>query len=202
MVNNTSIRKILYKYRSLDNFDLFLDILINKRLYATKYSLMNDPMEGLFLFENGTIQSAVRKKIYNEKNDLKICCLSENEDSMLMWSHYSNSHKGVILEVEVSDLNYDIVNVKYENNLSTYNADVSAKTILSSKLIHWEYEKEVRIFQKNDQNKYINVEIKRIILGRRISELHKILIQKLVLKIDRNIIVSEIPYEDFEYLKF
>lgn len=35
-----------YKYRSLDNFRNFIDILVNKRLYGAKYDSLNDPFEG------------------------------------------------------------------------------------------------------------------------------------------------------------
>lgn len=34
-----------YKYRSLDNFRNFIDILVNKRLYGAKYDSLNDPFE-------------------------------------------------------------------------------------------------------------------------------------------------------------
>ena len=35
-----------YKYRSLDNFRNFIDILVNKRLYGAKYDSLNDPFGG------------------------------------------------------------------------------------------------------------------------------------------------------------
>ena len=39
---------MLYKYKSLDNLMWILDIILNKRLYAAKYTELNDPMEGIF----------------------------------------------------------------------------------------------------------------------------------------------------------
>ena len=41
-------RTTLYKYRSLENFEFFLDILLNKRLYASSYKDLNDAMEGVY----------------------------------------------------------------------------------------------------------------------------------------------------------
>lgn len=194
--------KTYFKYRSLDNFDLFIDIILNKRLYATTYPLMNDPMEGLFLYNTGEISESIRSKIYNEKNNLKFCCLSTHIDDMLMWSHYANGHTGVVIEVGVSEREYDVVKLKYEKELVCYNPDVDAKTILSTKLNHWEYEDEVRVFKRNGGDNYVTIDIKKIILGRRTSERHKELIKRLVGKIDDSIEVEEIPYENYEYLKF
>ncbi|MGB8764645.1 MAG: hypothetical protein WCD07_07625, partial [Burkholderiales bacterium] len=34
---------ILYKYRSFDNYEFLLDILINERLYCSIYKNLNDP---------------------------------------------------------------------------------------------------------------------------------------------------------------
>ena len=40
--------QIFYKYRSLENLDRFLDIIVNNRLYGAVYNTLNDPMEGKF----------------------------------------------------------------------------------------------------------------------------------------------------------
>ena len=39
---------ILYKYRSLTNFERILDITLNQRLYCSTYDKLNDPFEGIF----------------------------------------------------------------------------------------------------------------------------------------------------------
>ena len=41
---------LLYKYRSIRNFRRFTEILLSNKLYAAKYSKMNDPMEGAYLY--------------------------------------------------------------------------------------------------------------------------------------------------------
>ena len=38
----------LYKFRSFDNIEYTLDILINERLYCSSHEALNDPFEGLF----------------------------------------------------------------------------------------------------------------------------------------------------------
>ena len=42
--------ELLYKYRSLENIERFLDIIIEKKLYGALYKEMNDPMEGYFQY--------------------------------------------------------------------------------------------------------------------------------------------------------
>ena len=41
-----------YKYRRLDNLEFALDILVNHRLWASEFTKLNDPMEGLFTYGN------------------------------------------------------------------------------------------------------------------------------------------------------
>ena len=52
---------ILYKYRALEPFRFFVDILLNKRFFAARYSDLNDPMEGQYLLrESGQINTDVQ----------------------------------------------------------------------------------------------------------------------------------------------
>jgi len=54
---------ILYKYRSLVNFERILDIILNQRLYCSKYDELNDPFEGLFIRTiNITISDFIKMK--------------------------------------------------------------------------------------------------------------------------------------------
>ena len=39
---------LLYKYRSLENFEYVLDIILNERLHCAPYDDLNDPFEGIF----------------------------------------------------------------------------------------------------------------------------------------------------------
>lgn len=51
----------LYKYRSLKDMKRFIDILMNRRLYASKYLDLNDPMEGFFLYDSNVPRSIISK---------------------------------------------------------------------------------------------------------------------------------------------
>lgn len=111
------------------------------------------------------------------QGEYNICSLSETKDSLLMWSHYANSCRGIVIGVNVNDsyfkdnsinkINYNetLISLPFENALEYYNDKV--KTILNSKLADWKYEKEVRVLTKKD---YIDVEIDCIIFGHKVCE--------------------------------
>ena len=156
--------KVLYKYRSLDNFKFLVDILLNNRLYAAKYTDMNDPMEGIYCFHSGKLDENIRKKLLGEKGKLKICSLSEVNNDILMWSHYANGHRGVAIGVDIDDKKYEISSIQYDGHTYISNQNYcnqSAKEILTHKVDVWSYEKEKRIFC--DSGDYIDVKIVEVI---------------------------------------
>ncbi len=86
-----------------------------------------------------------------------IYCLSELKDSILMWSHYADDHKGICIEFERSPgsiLGSDIIRkVEYKPSapIFTYaqfkemDPKVSARSVILTKFEHWKYEEEWRI---------------------------------------------------------
>ena len=58
---------MLYKYRGINSFRYFVDIVLNKRLYAAPFFDLNDPMEGHYLYSSGELDSDVRDLIKNQK---------------------------------------------------------------------------------------------------------------------------------------
>jgi len=100
------------------------------------------------------------KKIFNDKiskaiSKSGICCFSENKDSILMWSHYSDSHKGVCLKFDIlKDPAFFIVpvavNYKKEYGPIKYigNEEGFLKNLIITKSkINWGYEEEIRILK-------------------------------------------------------
>ena len=55
---------ILYKYRSLENLEHVLDIILNQRLYCSTYPELNVPFEGLF------ITTTTFKATYFQENEI------------------------------------------------------------------------------------------------------------------------------------
>lgn len=180
--------EILYKYRSLDNFKNFVDIILNNRLYAAKYDDLNDPMEGHYLYKNGFLDQDLKEKIYNNKQELRLCSLSKTHSNFLMWSHYSDGHKGVAIGVRIDDRRYTAKQIEYLENLRYFdNSDgLDALSILCCKINLWEYENEVRVFSTGGTT-FIDVIVEEIHLGSKMSNQDVSFIRSLVEKINPNI---------------
>jgi len=182
-----------FKYRSLDNFKNFVDIILNNRVYAAPYFDLNDPMEGLYTYDEGTLNRHMVNKIKGEKTRLRICSLSRRSDSTLMWTHYADSHRGVAIGLEV-DKKHEIRPVKYEGlsyvqNATRFGSHETAKNVLSCKLEPWAYEEEERVFVTDTS--YVDVFVKQIVLGSKMDTRTKSLVKKLVSKLNPTIQISE-----------
>lgn len=80
------------------------------------------------------------------RSKFRVSCFSQNNDSILMWSHYSNSHKGFCLEYDFKMLKEAItlpLPVKYSNDLPN-NVDNKLELIFT-KSKEWSYEEEWRL---------------------------------------------------------
>lgn len=186
---------MLYKYRSIEQFKFFVDILVRKKLYAAKYFELNDPMEGQYLYtgsSNGVNQD-IQQILTSRKNKIRICSLSKNYQSPVMWSHYANGHRGVVLGVEVDIAKYNIRSVYYDGpmriDLNNLNPN-SAIDILTTKLQAWEYEEEERVFTL-DGSQFVDIDLKKIIIGSRMNTRDKGLIMDLVESICPEVVVED-----------
>ena len=144
----------LYKFKSLNPINFVLDIIFNKRLYCSDWKSLNDPMEGLFRYrpnnpnnEDPEQNNRRLESIESVKNINKICALSKEATSPLLWAHYADSFKGIAIEVQVFES--DIEHVTYEEEPPLIEP--------------WSYEKEARII--TNQTYYYPHKISRIIMG-------------------------------------
>jgi len=87
-----------------------------------------------------------------------ICCFSETNDNLLMWSHYASSGKGFCLEFDSSREPFDRIQpVKYVDappelnfkRVFTVDKLYLLDALFCTKSIHWSYEKEWRIFHQD-----------------------------------------------------
>lgn len=124
---------ILYKYRSLANFEHILDIILNQRLHCSTYPELNDPFEGIFVViisphynKGGALARWIArrpryknaKELYGDAMDeIKICSLSSNLSDVRLWSYYADGHKGIVFEIDFSGLETNIYEVKYSKEL-------------------------------------------------------------------------------------
>jgi len=179
---------ILYKYRSLDNFKNFIDIILKNRLYAAKYKDLNDPMEGQYYYRTGELDRNIRDRLAEEKGELRLCSLSRVNNNELMWSHYTNGQRGVAIGLRIDDTQYTVRPIQYNGLASIRNQNFNDQTaieILSHKLEVWNYEEEERVFVQDRH--YIDVQVEEIILGRVMSNADIGLVRELIEKINPQI---------------
>ncbi|WP_050646637.1 DUF2971 domain-containing protein [Vibrio coralliirubri] len=141
----------LYKYSPFNVNSI--DALTNQYFYLASKDQLNDPIELPTL------------NAFNSNNlidtNYRICSLSNNNNSMLMWSHYAQEHQGIMVEywfggefpygVGIEKVSYvDESKRHLERDLYPFNQ------YLLTKNNDWSYENEVRIF--TNINKKINFE--------------------------------------------
>lgn len=165
-----------YKFRSASQIAFALDIIINRRLYCSDWKMLNDPMEGMFVYSHQSSDGYDYKKevqqIIEEKKRLKICSLSAKYDSHLLWAHYAGGFDGCAIEVEIPDTHRSVKKVDYRGvfaHVSMPNGrspEDLANQVLSSKYQEWSYEQEVRILQSEEWFQ-LDEPVKRVIAGHR-----------------------------------
>ena len=166
--------RILYKYLDITGAKRMLG---NKKLQFTNATQLNDPFDchpKLFDFSNvpkRKLQGWIPKEFWIEKeendalnmrNDTWLCSLSEINDSILMWAHYCNNHKGICIGLDLEKVMESVPFLFGEIYLEPFVIDVQYKDIIerpnghdfSNGLFHyqwqtkakaWEYEQEVRL---------------------------------------------------------
>lgn len=165
-----------------------------------------------------TLHYQVRSEVIGNEIDDKhigIACLSEKWDSILMWSHYADNHKGYCIGFDEKLLRYSqvfgkIKRVEYSNYYPEINPLNRNKKTSELKYfyknIDWNYEKEVRLmniyfdYKTPEPNRIVLLEnkyIKEIILGLNISIKDK---QEIIsIAKGKNIDVWETIKADFEF---
>ena len=106
----------LYKFRSLrtcEDLQRLKEILDTGKFWCSKFSEMNDAMEGVYYATHENII----EQIYNEKNRYKICSFSGKLafENPCMWGYYAGGFQGVAIEIEIDSSG--IYKVDYEKDL-------------------------------------------------------------------------------------
>lgn len=95
------------------------------------------------------------------RSEMGIACLSELDDSLLMWAHYANNHAGMCVEYELLEINHQLLftpipiiyseeRVSFNSfDTSTVERDATKMFVesLTTKSPDWSYEKEWRIIR-------------------------------------------------------
>lgn len=106
----------------------------------------------------------LRKTFEQIRHTTGVTCFSEKDDSLLMWAHYANNHKGMCVEYELMKFNTQLmyspvpiiyspnrINLEYTNIYDGNNVEKETMAYFVNCLIHksmeWEYETEWRIIR-------------------------------------------------------
>lgn len=158
--------EILYKYRSLSNLRRLIEIILESKLYASRYKDLNDPMEGYYSYTKEIAQ--YKKEINKLKNESLICSLSKSNNIGMMWIMYADEGKGCCLEVEVGDnTTWERIEVEYKEEIPkiTDSANINIESIFKYKSSIWNYEQEVRYIKESPRKYRFPVKIKKLYLG-------------------------------------
>lgn len=188
-------RKSVFRYMATKTYNengevnLLKKVFEDKTLRFTTPNDFNDPFEVRHIIEylNPSVSPDLNTLINttfdthqfhnialdSELKHVGTLCLSAENDDILMWSHYANKHKGIVLEFDkdhpffvtkplaVEGLLHGIERVNYQPDRLFYkNIDkhFSTKYTFLTKDKKWEHEQEyrmtVRFDESNNDNKY------------------------------------------------
>ena len=190
-----------------DPFDCDLDISVgiteNNMLAAihqhrsestiAEYKASNLDADGKFTPEERKRLDHETQGLIEKNKNSGIVCLSEECDSILMWSHYAGEHKGVCFEftravdnclgdIELCspvkyDTHYPIIDL---GRLLLNQDGETLKIMMYTKSEEWAYEKEWRLITpQGDKECPWPVPISRVILGIKIEDQFKSKIETL-----------------------
>lgn len=118
------------------------------------------------------IENIFVHSLQNSFNSRGVYSLSSKNDDILMWSHYSDGHRGYCFELD--ELKIEAQKVKYKKRFPKFNLfgnDMLLKILLFTKPLPWKYEREWRYFSKESGPiKINNNSIKSVIFGSQMDE--------------------------------
>lgn len=95
------------------------------RLMRLKHIDKNNPIYKKYINDVQIKGAELQEELSMKRNRIFTACFSENRHSLLMWSHYANSHKGFCIEYHLCDIlsmfGIDICPVIYSNDFPKIN---------------------------------------------------------------------------------
>ena len=101
-----------------------LEEINNAKEYINKIDNPQEIIKKIQSFNNEDFVSYINKTRYEAIQKYAFCSLSENPLDMLMWSHYANSHNGIVIGIEFDDnelMDHHFQKVEYIDVLPQYN---------------------------------------------------------------------------------
>lgn len=86
-------RKLIQKDKRYTKMPMF-NLVINV------FSSLNEEFANIVKTSEAKFKDEIAPSIFEMRKKARISCFSKRKDSILMWSHYADSHRGVCLEIE------------------------------------------------------------------------------------------------------
>lgn len=129
--------------------------IVERRIRIGRIEELNDDFEfiGVALSEKAD-RNALREMRRHLSGKNGVICMSKNWASPLMWAHYADSHKGVVLGFDVPDKAfYEVDYVKKRPTLTDIGLNIldditpdDIKRLIRTKADGWAYEQEYRAY--------------------------------------------------------
>lgn len=108
--------------------------------------------------DRGAFEQHVNGVLHRSLNEHGICCFAPTADSVLMWSHYTDSHRGLCLKFDLLADPSSFATpfkVEYHDEYPKWNhftapPGETVTKMITSKARAWEYEQEFRVLKFND----------------------------------------------------
>lgn len=163
--------------------------LENGYVFLAPPSYFNDPFDcslDLVDFSSPSNKNFNKKAVDRFQQRVKnvgVCCFSRINDSILMWAHYANSHRGFCLEFTTDNENpagihpldvcyaEKLVKLNFHNN-----ADDAIANMIFTKSLDWKYEEELRCIgdglstQEERKKPFVASKLKAVYLGVKCEE--------------------------------
>ncbi|SHG25880.1 Protein of unknown function [Flavobacterium micromati] len=175
------IPETVFKYFGTE--DYHLSSLSDKYLFYSEFTSFNDPFDcNVELIDFQKVGKSKKEKtleisIKDRFPTIGICCFSRKHDSILMWSHYANNHKGFCIEfyTNKSQNGLNPLDVNYTDSFVKANFYKEKQRALFhmvfTKAKQWAYEEELRIINthftdfESRKISFLKEDIKSIYLG-------------------------------------
>jgi hypothetical protein len=142
--------------------------------------------KGLHQDKNWLVKSdkSVSQVLNEELNVFRICCFTRTPRNQMMWAHYANNHKGIVLQFRSSYM-LDVKSGTFKGfSVDYYSKHISLKRYVDSmkealqgddlafsrfmycsKSIEWAQEEEIRFFSNDTYMRYPEKMLTGILLG-------------------------------------
>jgi hypothetical protein len=178
----------LFKYYTLSVNNI--GALLSSYFYLSNPGTFNDPFDCNVNIVTNNDENELKNIKGVKRNDIGnigIVSFSEVIDSHLMWAHYTNNYRGFAIEFKGTEITVDLrkdqiarqtlTKVIYPKKIKTIKRDYpfAMHYVLSTKMKHWQYEKEWRIICELTEKKdrilnYYPEKVKALYVGHQLID--------------------------------